>query len=93
MKKLLIILCLIAMVFCFTGCDKRDQLQYEAVNNMVTDMDFVVIEEISHYGDTYIYLVYDSETNVEYILVDGYCETSLCPRYNRNGDVMVHKGE
>lgn len=93
MKKLLVALLLITMIFCFVGCDCYDDAYDEKVNELMDNAGFVVIDRLGKSGDTYFYLVYDTGTNVEYILVDGYCETSLCPRYNRNGDVIVHKGE
>ena len=99
MKKLLVILCLVVMVFCFAGCgntegptvfnDTTDQV----VIKQMEQAGFVVIERLSKYGDTYMYLVYDEKTKVEYILTEGYCETSLCPYFNENGELVIYKGE
>ena len=90
MKKLLAILCLIIMIFCFVGCASEKDSIVESINE---DTCFVVIEEIGHYGDRYMYLVYDEKTKVEYIHTTGYNETSFCPYYDENGEVVIYKGE
>ena len=93
MKKLLITLLAIVMIFCFVGCNERDTAYDRQVNEFMADSGFVLIERIGKQGDTYMYLVYDAESKVEYILIEGYCETSLCPYYDSNGEVVIYKGE
>jgi hypothetical protein len=77
------------MIFCFTGCNYKDDVTTE----LLEESGFEIIDKIGHYGDVSIYLVYHSETKVEYIFVNGYCETSLCPYYDDNGNIVIYKGE
>lgn len=90
MKKLLVILCLVAMIFCFAGCKIKD----DATNKLIDECGFVLIDKTGKYGDYNIHYVYDPETKVEYILTYGYSGTiGLCPRFDENGEVMFYKGE
>lgn len=93
MKKLLVVLFIITMIFCFVGCDMYDKRYDASANEFMGDIGFVIIERLGNYGDTYVYLVYDAETKVEYIFTRGYSENSLCPYYDENGEVTIYKGE
>lgn len=98
MKKLLAVLCLIGMIFFLVGCDTSNEQNVETIqdkvaNEFIVDMGFVIIEKMGEFGDTCVYLVYDAETKVEYMLTEGYCETSFCPYYDENGEVVIYKGE
>lgn len=90
MKKLFVILCIITIIFCLTGCKLKDN----SANKLIDECGFVLIEKNGNFGDYNIYRVYDQETKVEYILTNGYSGTiGLCPRYDENGEVIIYKGE
>ena len=89
MKKLLAILCVVTMIFCFVGCAPKD----DAVVKNIEKCGFIVIDRIGRYGDISMYRVYNAETKVEYIYVRGAYESSLCPNFDENGDVIIYKGE
>lgn len=91
--KILLVLFIIVMTICLIGCDTDNKIAYGAAEDYVEDLGFAIIKQLSEHGDAYTYLVYDKETKVEYILVDVFCEKSLCPYYDENGEVVIYKGE
>ena len=54
-------------------------------------MGFSVIKRLDC-NATNIYLVYDTVTNVEYIVEFGNGNVSFCPYYDANGNVSIYGG-
>ena len=93
MKILFTLFFIFIIMFCLVACNVADDIDDKATEKYAENTGFVIIKKLGECGDTCTYLVYDAETKVEYILIDGYCETSLCPYFDENGDVVIYKGE
>ena len=62
-----------------------------AIAKNIERMGFSVIKRLDC-DATNIYLVYDTVTNVEYIVEFGNGNVSFCPYYDANGDVSIYSG-
>lgn len=96
MKRFIAIILFILTLFIFIGCDaKTGTTDYGADENYIESFGFEIIDRIGNYGDRKVYLVYDTRTNVEYILIhDEYNHTdSLCPYYDETGNVAIYTGD
>ena len=62
-----------------------------AITKNIERMGFSVIKRLDC-DATNIYLVYDTVTNVEYIVEFGNGNVSFCPYYATNGNVAIYDG-
>ena len=62
-----------------------------AIAKRIEGMGFSVIKRLDC-DATNIYLVYDTATNVEYIVEFGNGNVSFCPYYDANGNVAIYDG-
>ena len=63
----------------------------KTIAKRIESMGFSVIKRLDC-DATNIYLVYDTVTNVEYIVEFGNGNVSFCPYYDANGDVSIYSG-
>ena len=91
MKRFVAILLIVLILCGLTACDVST-VREENASAQLDDLGFEVIEYLGSYGDCYIYLVYDVETNVEYIFASGYCRMSWSPYYDESGNVAFYDG-
>ena len=63
----------------------------KTIAKRIESMGFSVIKRLEC-NATNIYLVYDTVTNVEYIVEFGNGNVSFCPYYDANGDVSIYSG-
>lgn len=92
MKKFVAIALVIFTLCSFVGCGAVSSME-NIPENKFDNSGFVVIKQIGNIGIDEVYLVYNVETKVEYILIDGYQEISMCPYYDENGNIVIYKGE
>lgn len=92
MKKTLAVLLLIVSLFCFAGCGARNSGHIENVAVAVSSkyIDFEVVERDVYEGWT---ILYDKNTKVMYIILDGYQSTGMTPILNADGTPKLYKGE
>lgn len=64
----------------------------KAITEKIENMGFSVIKRLDCDASN-IYLVYDTVTNVEYIVEFGNGNVSFCPYYDTNGNVSIYGGE
>ena len=63
----------------------------KTIAKRIESMGFSVIKRLEC-NATNIYLVYDTGTNVEYIVEFGNGNVSFCPYYDANGNVAIYDG-
>ena len=63
----------------------------KTITKKIENMGFSVIKRLDC-DATNIYLVYDTATNVEYIVEFGNGNVSFCPYYDANGNVSTYGG-
>lgn len=63
----------------------------KTIAKRIEGMGFSIIKRLDC-DATNIYLVYDTVTNVEYIVEFGNGNVSFCPYYDANGDVSIYSG-
>lgn len=78
MKRFIALILAILMIVTFTAC--------EAEENEKTK--FVKTGEVYIYNGYHVQVVYDPETKVEYFMRGDL----MCPRYDKNGELMFYKG-
>ena len=83
-KRIIYILTAFLIMLSVVSCGKSK-------DDTLTRFEFV--ETYGAYGDYSFHRIRDVETGVEYILINGYCELSMTPLYDSNGEVVVTKGE
>lgn len=100
-KKILALTLSLALCFGITGCaapfsklfpveldklDKLGELREFNISNEYIDLETV-------YEDCTRKVVYDKNTKVMYLIVDGYSYFGITPIYNADGTVKLYDGE
>lgn len=82
MKRLLLIMCLI---FILTGCGKiiSNEQEVTVLNCKITEIDYRNLQGT--------YIVIDSDTGVNYLVVGHVNRLAITPLYDANGDVVIEK--
>lgn len=92
MKKVLIVILIVGLLFVLTGCSKRIALDNE--QTVETIANFYVIKELYPRGfDTYpVKLGYDPDTKVMYYIIgsEGSYSFGVSPYYLSNGVVGIY---
>ena len=92
MKKIFAIICAVIILCSLAGCEDYENTTVRYEKETIEEMGFVIIEQIYVAGDNSAYIVYDSDTNVEYLIYDGYRSFSISPYYDENGNVAIYGG-
>lgn len=77
MKRFIALILAILMIVTFTACSENERIK------------FVRTGEVYEYEGRFVRVVYDPVTKIEYFM-SGYL---MCPRYDKNGELMFYKGE
>lgn len=91
MKSIAIVLCVL-MVFLFVSAVFISTSD-GAKTGYLNEIGFNVIEKIGSCdsGNTNIYLAYDAQTKVEYIITLGFGGVMFCPYYGSDGNVVIYE--
>lgn len=92
MKRIIAVLLLVFMLCTLTACGSIDELRKSQAEEYANSAGFEIVKELNRWADYYIFLVYDRNTHVEYILTWGGGTAGFCPYYDENGDVAFYKG-
>lgn len=86
-RFIFIVALLVFITFVAFGCFRADAKASEVKIDR-----FETIDSWFEDGRNY-YLVYDKETKVEYFVLRGDTQSGICPRYDKNGEIMLYEGE
>jgi hypothetical protein len=91
MKRIIVVLLMIIMLLGLTACSSVEGPTTGERN--VEGLGFHIIEDFGEYGMYHIYLVYDPNTMVEYLITLDSYGRSICPYYNSDGTVAIYNGK
>ena len=88
MKKILIFILILGMLFALTGCTKRTAL----INGQTVEVEanFYIIKTLYDSSGYDVRLCYDPETKVMYYMITGSYNFSVSPYYLSNGVVGIY---
>lgn len=87
-SRFIFIVALLAFItFIAFSCFRADAEAKNVKDDRFETIDYW-IEDTHNY-----YLVYDKETKVEYFILNGDYQSGICPRYDKNGEIMLYEGE
>lgn len=89
MKKILALLLVIILCIGLVGCGTK--FQDPDYNATITNSKYFKAEIVEHTNTGYV--IRDIETNVLYIIIDGYSGTMMVPLYNADGSLKLYEGE
>jgi len=91
MKKVLIFILILGILFALTGCTKRTVL--DNGQTVEVEANFYIIKTLSHSTGGYdVRLCYDPETKVMYYMI-GTCDSysfGISPYYLSNGELGIY---
>lgn len=87
MKRFIATIVIFIILVSLVGCAESNTDRFD-------NLGFTVIDHVGNTSGVDYYLVYDNETNVIYYLsyTGSMIGITLCPRYDSNGEVMIHGG-
>ena len=89
MKKILTLL--LTIILCLGLCGCGTEFTDPDYNTTIKKSEYFKTEIVEHTNTGYV--IRDIETNVLYIIIDGYSGTMIVPLYNADGSLKLYKGE
>lgn len=89
MKEFLIfgIPIVILIIILLTGCGYKE-------GDKILNDDFIIIEKYKDYTGNYCtYKIYNKETKVIYLFINGAYAGGMSPLYNADGTLQIYEGE
>ena len=93
MKRFIVIALIVVLAFSCTACKSYHEHFDNMYQDHIESFGFKIIEKLGTWGDYRSFLVYDTRTNVEYIVTIGNGSDGFCPYYDKNGSVAIYGGE
>lgn len=83
MKKYIVTMLAVLCIFGAASCGDDPNIEFE-------NSRFEMVECVDEHKAEDIYIVRDTKTGVNYILVDGYNSFAMSPLYDENGNVVIN---
>ena len=87
MKKLLVIILTMAMVLCAAGCSGTEEETCQAEKQPFSRTTY------NMQGTTYVSVIVDHETGVNYVFYKSGYSGSISPRYNADGTLYITEAQ